>query len=88
MLVPAGGEAFGPYIYQSPAQDELLDPPPALQPHSKSTQVRSRGTSVRLVLLDLDPPPPLQDHFKGTQVDSRSTSVGLVRLDLDPPPAL
>jgi hypothetical protein len=30
ILVPAGGEAFGAHIYQSPAQDELLDLPPAL----------------------------------------------------------
>jgi len=59
MLVPSGGEALGPHIYQSPAQDELLDPPPALQAHSKGTQVRSRSTSVGLVLLDLHPPPPV-----------------------------
>jgi hypothetical protein len=56
ILGPAGTSS---HIYESPAQDELLDPPPALQAHSKGTQVRSRSTSVGLVLLDLDPPPPI-----------------------------
>ncbi len=55
----AGGENFGPHIYQSPAQGKLPDPPPALQAHSKGTQVRSRSVFVGLVLLDLDPPPPV-----------------------------
>ncbi len=59
MLVAAGREAFGPHIYQSPAQDELLDPPQALQAQSTGAQVRSRSTSVGLVLLDSDPPPPV-----------------------------
>jgi hypothetical protein len=58
MLVPAGGD-----ICQSPAKDELLHPPPApppaLQAHSKGPQVRSRSTSVGLVLLDSDPLPPV-----------------------------